>query len=490
MNSLVRKSDLDFEMTVVRNEFERGENSPANVLSERVSAAAYDFHNYGKPTIGNRSDIERVPIGNLQDFYHKYYQPDNVVLIIAGQFDEAKALELVQKYFGAIPRPQRKLSTTYTEEPAQDGERNVILRRVGEVGIVMAAYHIPAASHEDAAALQVLASILSTRPSGRLYQALVETKRATSAYASGRSEHDPGLFVATAEVRDSSTLTNVRDDMTALLESIGKQGVTQEEVDRAKQQILKARERTAANTSQLALALTEYIADGDWRLYFLNRDRIEKVTPAQVKDVAAKYLVPNNRTVGMFMPAEKPERVAVPETPDIKSLVDDYRGRETISAGEVFDATPENIEARVKRVDLPEGIKATLLTKKTRGDEVRLLLTLRYGDENNLKGFETAAEVLPELMLRGTKKLSYQELRDQLDHLGASLSASIAGGAVPVGSARFSIQAKRETLPAVLEILKQVLREPLLPEDKFEEMHASVWQVWNNRVPNQPSLPR
>ena len=109
VNSLVRKSDLDFEMTVVRNEFERGENSPANVLSERISAAAYDFHNYGKPTIGNRSDIERVPIDNLQDFYHKYYQPDNVVLIIAGQFDESKALELVQKYFGAIPRPQRKL---------------------------------------------------------------------------------------------------------------------------------------------------------------------------------------------------------------------------------------------------------------------------------------------------------------------------------------------------------------------------------------------
>lgn len=470
VNSLVRKSDLDFEMTVVRNEFERGENSPANVLSERVSAAAYDFHNYGKPTIGNRSDIERVPIDNLQDFYHKYYQPDNVVLLIAGQFDEAKALELVQKYFGAIPRPQRKLSTTYTEEPAQDGERNVILRRVGEVGIVTAAYHIPAESHEDSAALQVLANILSTQPSGRLYKALIETKKATSAYAGGRSEHDPGLFVATAEVRDPATLTNVRDDMTALLESIGKQGATDEEVARAKQQILKARERAAANTSQFALALTEWIADGDWRLYFLHRDRIEKVTLEQVKQVAAKYLVPNNRTVGMFIPAEKPERVAVPATPDVKALVDDYRGRELISAGETFDATPENIEARVKRVDLPEGIKATLLSKKTRGDEVRLLLTLRYGNENNLKGFQAAAELLPQLMLRGTKKLSYQELRDQLDRLGATIGASNGGGAVSAGEVRFSVQAKRETLPAVLEILKRVLREPLLPEDKFEEM--------------------
>jgi len=470
VNSLVRKADLEFEMTVVRNEFEMGENSPPNVLWERIFAAAYDFHNYGKPTIGNRSDIERVPIEHLQAFYHKYYQPDNVVLVIAGQFDESQALELVQKYFGAIPRPERKLDTTYTEEPAQDGERTVILRRVGQVGIVGAAYHIPAGSHEDSAALQVLACVLSTQPSGRLYKALVETKKATSVSASGRGEHDPGLFVATAEVRDPTTLANVRDDMTSLLESVGSQDVTAEEVDRAKEQILKARERAAANTSQFALSLTEWIAQGDWRLYFLNRDRIEKVTPEQVKSVAAKYLVPNNRTVGMFLPAEQPQRVAIPATPDVKSLVDNYEGQKSISAGETFDAMPENIEARVKRLDLPEGIKATLLSKKTRGDTVNLLLTLRYGDENSLKGLEAAAELLPDLMLRGTKKLGEQELRDRLDHLGATINASSGGGTLPVGVVRFLVQAKRDTLPAVLDLLKQVLREPLLAEGKFDEL--------------------
>ncbi len=205
------------------------------------------------------------------------------------------------------------------------------------------------------------------------------------------------------------------------------------------------------------------------RLYYLNRDRIEKVTPEQVKAVAAKYLVPNNRTVGMFYPAEQPQRAAIPATPDVTALVDHYEGQKTISAGETFDATPENIEARVKRIDFPECIKATFLSKKTRGEDVRLLLTLRYGDENNLKGRETAAELLPNLMLRGTKKLSEQELRDQLDHLGATINASSGGGPASVGSARFIVQAKRDTLPAVLELLKQVLREPLLPEDKFDE---------------------
>src|SRR5258708_3719258 len=133
VNSYIKQEDLDSEMTVVRNEFERGENSPGAVLSERISAAAYDWHNYGKPTIGNRTDIERVPVENLRAFYKKYYQPDNVVLIVAGKFEEGKALALIQKYFGPIPRPERKLNTTWTEEPAQDGERQVTLRLVGDL---------------------------------------------------------------------------------------------------------------------------------------------------------------------------------------------------------------------------------------------------------------------------------------------------------------------------------------------------------------------
>jgi len=180
VNSFIRKEDLDSEMTVVRNEFERSENSPQGVLMERIEAVAYDWHNYGKPTIGNRSDIERVPIQNLQAFYKKYYQPDNIVVIVSGKFDEAKALASISQHFGVLPRPTRKLDATWTEEPAQDGERFVTLRRVGDVSAIGVAYHIPAGAHEDTAALQVLANILSTQPSGRLYKELVETKKASS----------------------------------------------------------------------------------------------------------------------------------------------------------------------------------------------------------------------------------------------------------------------------------------------------------------------
>lgn len=480
VNSFIRKADLDSEMTVVRNEFERGENSPQGVLMERIEAVAYDWHNYGKPTIGNRSDIERVPIQNLQAFYKKYYQPDNVVLIVAGKFDEAKALTLVSDSFGALPRPARKLEATWTEEPAQDGERSVTLRRVGDVGAIGVAYHIPASAQPDDAALQVLANILSSQPSGRLYKALVETRKASSASAFARREHDPGLFVADAEVTRDASLEEVRDLLLSTIESVCSQGVTTEEVNRAKQQILRARERAATDTAQVGISLSEWAAQGDWRLYFLFRDRIESVTPEAVKAVAARYLVRNNRTVGMFIPTDKPERIAIAPTPDIAAMVSEYKGREAIAEGEVFDPTPQNIEARLQRLDLPEGIKVTLLPKKSRGEEVHALLTLRYGNEDNLKGFESATGFLSELMLRGTRKLTYQQLRDELDRLGATLGGGGGGGRrgggrrgggggeSGLGVMNFSIQAKKGTLPEVLKLLQQVLREPALPANEFD----------------------
>src|ERR1019366_8333665 len=191
VNMTMLKKDLDTEMTVVRNEMESGENSPLNVLRQRVLAAAYNFHNYGKTVIGNRTDVERVPIANLTVFYQKYYQPDNAELIVAGQFDESKALGLVAETIGAIPKPQRVLTQPYTAEPTQEGERSVILRRVGNIQGIMAVYHIPAALHPDLAALEVMAQVLGAPQTGRLYKALVDNKKAVTAGMSAGGMHDP-----------------------------------------------------------------------------------------------------------------------------------------------------------------------------------------------------------------------------------------------------------------------------------------------------------
>jgi zinc protease len=463
VNSFIKGSDLATEMTVVRNEFEMGENSPEHVLEQRMMAVAYEWHNYGKSTIGNRSDIERVPIERLQGFYRKHYRPDNALLVVAGRFDEKKALDQISRYFGPLPRPESKVDTPYTEEPAQDGERIVTLRRVGDVGVVGALYHIPAGAHPEFAAIQILNRILTSAPSGRLYKALVETKKASRVSGQDYSLHDPGALLIMAEVPKGKSLEDARDTMLSVLERLGDEGVTAEEVERARQQLLKQRDLAADDPNRIAIELSDWAAQGDWRLYFLDRDRIEQVTPEQVKAIARKYLRPSNRTIGLFIPTDKAERTPVPATPDLAAMVENYKGRDTGSAGETFDVAPARIEARIQRPEPLEGIKVALLPKKTRNEAVHLDLSLHYGNADNLKGLAEASSFLPTLMMRGTKQLTRQQIQDALDRNRARLSLRGGPGAISV-----SIETRRSTLPAVLEVLRQVLREPTLPASEFE----------------------
>jgi zinc protease len=470
VNSFVRREDLASEMTVVRSEFEMGENSPDNVLSQRMMATAYEWHNYGKSTIGNRSDIERVPIENLQAFYRKYYQPDNAVLVVAGKFDEKKALNYIAKYFGAIKKPARKLDATYTEEPPQDGERTVILRRVGKVGVVGAIYHVPAAAHEDFPAVEVLNNILVSEPSGLLYKDLVETKKASNVSGMAYGLHDPGVLEISAQVDKDKKLDEVREPLLHSLEQLGSRKFTQEEVDRAKRQLLKQRELLLTQSNRIGTELSEWVARGDWRLFFLHRDRLEKVTPQDVQRVAGKYLVRSNRTVGLYIPTDKAERAPVPETPAIASLVKDYKGRADLAAGEAFEPTAENIVRREQTRELePSGVKVALLPKKTRGQIASMLLVLRYGNEQSLNGHTTAAKLLPEMMTRGTQKHTRQQLQDELDKLGARLSAT-----GDTGELHFSIMAKRDKLAEVVRLLREIVREPSLPDNELDVLKREM----------------
>jgi len=485
MNSFIKGEDLASEMTVVRNEFERGENSPSRILGQKMMATAYEWHNYGQSTIGNRADIERVPVENLKRFYKKYYQPDNIVVVVAGAFDPDTALEMINKHFGSIPRPERVLENTYTEEPPQDGERLVSLRRVGEVGLAGAMYHICSGAHPDYVSVDVLEHIMTSSPSGRLYKALVETKRAASVSGAAYALHDPGILRFMVEASPGVDSRDALSELLAVTESISEEGVTEEEVERAKRYWLKNWEMALTNSSQMAIQLSEWQAQGDWRLMFLYRDRLEQVTPESVKAVAKKYLQQNNRTAGLFIPTDKAERISVPQTPELAEMIGDYKGRKAVAMGEAFDVSPENIESRTTRLTLPSGVKAAFLPKKTRGESVVLRLTLRYGDVENLKGLSTACGVLPSMMLRGTESMSRQELQDALDKNKARLSPT--GG---VGQVGFQIETQREYLPAVLELLQQVLREPTLPESELELIRNKQIATYKQQLVDPTALAR
>jgi zinc protease len=468
-NMTMEKKDLDKEMTVVRNEMEAGENSPVGVLQKRTLASAYNFHNYGKTVIGNRTDVERVPIGNLAAFYRKYYQPDDAVLIIAGQFEESKALGYVAQSMGAIPKPERVLQEPYTVEPTQEGERFVTLRRVGDIQAILAVYHVPAALHPDAAALGVMAQVLGANQTGRLYKALVDNKKAVAAGMSAGGMRDPGFAMAFAQLKPDQSIEAAQKILLSTVEGLANEPPTQEEVDRAKTRILKNIELSLTNSQSVGMMLGGYAGDGDWRTLFLTRDETRKVTPADVARVAKDYLKSSNRTLGEFIPTKIPDRAEIPATPDPAVRLKDYKGGETISAGEGFDPTPRNIEGRVIRKTLPNGLKLVMFPKKTRGGTVVAQMSVRFGDEKSLFDKSTVGLMAGALLMRGTKNKTRQQIQDETDRLKAQISVS---GVVNGASA--SIRTLEANLADSLRFARELLREPAFPEAELEQIRQQL----------------
>jgi zinc protease len=465
VNMTMLKKDLDTEMTVVRNEMESGENSPVNVLNERVLAAAYNFHNYGKTVIGARSDVERVPIENLAVFYKKYYQPDDADLIVSGKFDEAKALSIVAATLGSIPKPDRVLIQPYTVESTQEGEREVLLRRVGNIQAIIVAYHLPAALHPDTAALQVMAQILGAPQTGRLYKELVDTNKAVSTNMYASDMHDPGFALAYAQLKPEQSVDDAAQVLLKTVESLAANPPTQEEVDRAKARLRKNIELALANSQTVAIMLGGYVGDGDWRLLFLDRDEVAKITPDDVRRVAKAYLKSSNRTLGEFIPTTAPDRAEIAAAPDSTTRFKDYKGGTAVQEGEVFDPTPKNIEARIVRYTLPNGMKLVMFPKKTRGGIVVVNMGFRFGNEKSLFGKATAAGLAGGMLMRGTKTKNRQQIQDETDRLKAQMNVF---GSAGYGGAR--ARTVETNLPDTLRFIRELLREPTFPEAEFEQI--------------------
>jgi zinc protease len=462
-NASISVDDLKTEFSVVRNEFESGENQPTNILFERVSETAFLWHNYGKPTIGSKADIERVPTTTLHAFYDKYYQPDNAMLIVSGKFDEATALAKIEQMFGSIPRPTRKLGDAYTVEPAQDGERIVTLRRSGDVFVVAMAYHTVSGASPDHAASEAAADILTHEASGRLYKKLVETKLAAQIFGWDQSLHDPYLAQFGATVRDAKNVDKVEKIMIEEIEGLGNSKIEGKEVERWRTAQLKELELAMANSQEIALIMSEMAAIGDWRMLFAYRDQLKKITAADVQRVAKAYFRPSNRTLGRFIPTKDVDRAPLTETTDVAGLVKNIQAGAPQEQGEVFAATLDNIEARTKRGELKGGIKTALLAKKTRGGKVEFSLRLHWGDAKALQGKSTAGNLLGAMLSRGTAKKSHEELQDLEDQLKAHIwIASEADGMT------LHIETLRDKLGPSIDLAAEMLTTPGFPDKELE----------------------
>ncbi|HMV48339.1 MAG TPA: pitrilysin family protein [Blastocatellia bacterium] len=306
-NSFIADSDRQSEMTVVRNEMERGENEPSRILDERVWAMAFREHPYHHPTIGWRSDVEGMPTTQLKEFYDVYYHPNNATAIVVGDFDEPAALDLIAKHFGSIPASPHPIPPMYTTEPKQEGEIRFKLRRAGQLGLIELGWHIPEATHADTAVLSVLDHILSAGVTSRLYQALVETQLAVDESAQAFQFIDPGLFTIDVTLRPESTHEAVEKVVLDEIEKLKLEDVTDKELQKAKNIILTQMIFLRDSPFGVVSALGESEAVADWKLYANLPKMVEAVTAADIRRVANTYFTEDNRTVGWFIPKEETE---------------------------------------------------------------------------------------------------------------------------------------------------------------------------------------
>lgn len=483
VNSLILREDLDAEMTVVRNEMERGENSPFQMLLQKMQATAYQWHSYGKSTIGARSDVENVDIDQLRAFYKLYYQPDNAVLIVSGQFDPSDTLGTIAQAFGAIPKPTRELPPEYTVEPVQDGERQVTLRRHGGSPLIAALFHTPAVASPEFTALDMGVSILADTPSGRLYHNLVGKKLSTDVFGFSAGLHQPGYAFFGAQLEADMDQALALKTMNETLESVAKEPFVQADLDRIRNKWLTGWSQTYADPVSLASALSEAVAEGDWRLFFLQRDRVEAMKLDDVQKATAAWLVPSNRTDGLYIPTEKPLRAPTASPVSLDTLLKDYKGKGAHEITKPFDPSPENIDASTQRSELPlpnGTVELALLPKPTRGDRVEARLLIQFGNVDTLKGQRSTAAAVTALLDHGTHQMTRQEIQDRYDALEANVSY---GG--DASSLMINMSTTKEHLPDLVDLVLHIAREASFPATELAQYQRQV----NTAIKNAMSEP-
>jgi zinc protease len=501
-NLLLREEDRQPEMTVVRNEFERDENDPGSALEKEVGATAFIAHPYHHPTIGWRSDIEKVPIEKLREFYDTFYWPNNATITVIGDFKPEVALHLLGQYFGGITRSPKPIPEVYTQEPPQSGPRRVIVKRPGEVGVVQIAYKAPPALHPDHTALEVLASVLSTGKTSRLYRALIDTNQAISADASKGFFHDQTLFNTTAMLAPGVTHEQVEKTLIAEVEKVKQDGVTPAEIDRAINKLLAGIAYARDGSFAIAGQINEAIAVGDWTVYVSLLEKLRAIKPADVLRVARTYLNEDQGTTGWFIPVQEP--VSAPAKSAGLFREDTVGNKKFAARGPHFYRDPEgnrtanreDMTASRVRGPMQRDAGVTTAGGAVAGQETKIapnvrrraingvdVLTLRTaikdvvtirgvlnaGDVFNSRNNSAIADLTAGMLDKGTVKRDKFALSELLEQVGATINFSTGSHTL-----NFSAKTLRKDLPLVLGLLTEQLRAPRFDAEELGKLKKQI----------------
>ncbi len=468
-NLRIREEDLASEMTVVRNEYERGENSPVRTLIKEIYAAAFVAHPYGHPTIGWRSDIENTSPAKLHKFYDTFYWPNNAVLTVIGGFDKEATLDAIVKNYGPIPSAPAPIPVVDTVEPEQIGPRRLIIERAGQIGVVMVGFKVPEGTHEDWAALTLLQQILGADKTGRLYRALEDKGKASSTFTFAPQLRDPCLFLLAAYLSPDATHQETESIILDEIDSLIKGGVSEDELARAKSVIQASTVYGRDGSYAIADQINEAIAMGDWKSYITLPKAIQEVTAEELQRVAAKYFIRKNSTTGWFVPK-------APQTASLNAAStygpNYYRDPEVYGPQQSEDASSTansgveiDFSSAIKRAKVA-GIDVIAIDMPIH-DVVSFSGSLAAGDTLSPVDAPALAGLTAAMLDKGTTKNDRFAIAERLDTLGADLSFD--AGAHNLG---FSGRFLRKDAGAVMELLAEQLREPAFDPEVLENLKS------------------
>ncbi len=474
---LLREEDRKPEMSVVRNEFERGENSPFQALIKEIYSAAFVAHPYHHPVIGWRSDIEKVPIEKLREFYDTFYYPENATVSVIGDFAPEEALRTIAKFYGPIERAPKPIPQLYTEEPDQTVARHVGVERAGELGVVAIAHKIPASTHADIPALRVLSAIFTDGKNSRLYRALTDKNLTTDVDAYFPENRDPTLHITFAPLAPGIKHEEVEHVMIDEIERLKKDGVTTGEVTAAINKYVADSAYQRDGSFNIAARLNEFIAVGDWTLYYTLDEGIKKVTPADVQRVANIYWVPEHSTIGYFIPVHSAKasgapapRTAAPSRSDLSTNLY-FRDPEVPEAN---PSEPKTDQTGIGGVNTENRFATQVMHERIAGIDV-LLYRTGVQDVVTFRGALPAgtalspenpvvAKLTGELLDKGTALHDKYQIAEQLDNVGATLRFTVDNYAVNIFG-----QCLRKDVPLVISLLAEQLRQPAFHPEDFEK---------------------
>ena len=467
VNSLLDPKEFNSEKTVVLSELEGNENDPDRLMTYELYALAFKAHPYHWPTIGWRKDVETITRDQLYKHYKTYYEPNNAVVVIVGDFDTPKALAMAKKYFGAIPKGPEPPKVTEVE-PAQVGERTAVIREAGASYRVNIGYHIPGIGNPDIYALDILDKIMDSGASSRLYKALIDKQLAVSASAYGITNKNPDLFIMDAIARDGVNIEDVKSALLAEVERLKTEQISDQELQKALNQLEADFVYANDSITDQAEQLGYYEAIHSWR--FLDRylENVRKVTKADLQRVARKYFADKNRSTVTFIP-----ETFAPESPTGGGPIH-YRPADSVIVQAAAPGPQSAIRnptsaingIKPSRVVLDNGMVVIIYENRS-NPTVALTGGLNAGGMLDPDGKNGLAQITAGLLQKGTSKRTADQIAQEKDFVGMSIGTS-----ADTESASFSGRALSKNLDLMLELLSDSLRNPTFPQDEFDKLKA------------------